>query len=296
MAEQKFNSTPFNLKPKKRCQSEVKTKENSLFEEMNMKNKETKQTSDTNGYPLSLSVRRQEENLYEEMNVKNKGTEQPSDTNDKQCACIKSCTSITICWGILLLIMALHIYFTTLLIHKNKDLLRSQLNWTNTSTAFETQIRDLIAENQNLTEQIKLMKMELNLGPEKACKACQEGWLTFESNCYAINDAEPHEQKTWKEARENCKGKISELAVVINAAEKKYISDKSWKSSGENGYWIGLRAEGGKWTWVDGSYLTDNSWIQQPPSDGLCVISVQNEGFKSVNCDQKKQWICKKRL
>ncbi|XP_014186469.2 asialoglycoprotein receptor 1-like [Haplochromis burtoni] len=295
MAEQKFNNTPVNLKPKKRCQSEVKTKENSMFEEMNMKNKETKQTSDTNGYPLSLSVRRQEENLYEEMNVKNKGTEQPSDTNDKQCACIKFCTSVTICWGILLLIMALHIYFTTLLIHKNKDLLRSQLNWTNTSTAFETQIRDLIAENQNLTEQIKLMKMELNLGPEKACKACQEGWLTFESNCYAINDAEPHEQKTWKEARENCKGKISELAVVINAAEKKYISDKSWKSSGENGYWIGLRAEGGKWTWVDGSYLTDNSWIQQPPSDGLCVISVQNEGFKSVNCDKKKQWICKKR-
>lgn len=33
------------------------------------------------GYPLSLSVRRQEENLYEEMNVKNKGTKQPSDTN-----------------------------------------------------------------------------------------------------------------------------------------------------------------------------------------------------------------------
>lgn len=55
---------------------------------------------------------------------------------------------------------------------------------------------------------------------EKACKACQEGWLPFESNCYAINDAEPHEQKTWKEARENCKGKISDLAVVINAAEK----------------------------------------------------------------------------
>ncbi|XP_039886524.1 CD209 antigen-like protein E [Simochromis diagramma] len=296
MAEQKFNNTPFNLKPKKRCQSEVKTKENSVFEEMNMKHKETKQTSDTNGYPLSLSVRRQEENLYEEMNVKNKGTKQPSDTNDKQCACIKSCTSVTICWGILLLIMALRIYFTTLLIHKNKDLLRSQLNWTNTSTAFETQIRDLIAENQNLTEQIKLMKMELSLGPEKACKACQEGWLPFESNCYAINDAEPHEQKTWKEARENCKGKISDLAVVINATEKKYISDKSWNSSGENGYWIGLRAEGGKWTWVDGSYLTDNSWIQQPPSDGLCVISVQNEGFKSVNCDQKKQWICKKRL
>ncbi|XP_063340982.1 C-type lectin domain family 2 member D-like [Pelmatolapia mariae] len=243
------------------------------------------------------------------MNMKNKETKQTSDTNDKQCACIKSCTAVTACWGILLLIMALRIYFTTLLIHKNEDLMRSQLNWTNTSTACETQIRDLTAENQNLTEQIKLMKKELSLGPgqcsvdaycpkennNKACKPCQEGWIPFESNCYAINNAEPHEQKTWEEARKNCKGKISDLAVVINAAEKKYISDKSWKSSGEKGYWIGLRVEGGKWKWVDGSYLTDNSWIQQPPSDGLCVISVKNEGFKSVSCDKKKQWICKKR-
>ncbi|XP_005466427.1 C-type lectin domain family 4 member G isoform X3 [Oreochromis niloticus] len=252
MAEQRFTNGSVNLKAKKRSQSE--------------------------GYPLSLSVRMQEENLYEEMNVKNRGTKQTTDTNDKRCACIKSCTSVTACWGILLLITALRIYFTTLLIHKNEDLMRSQLNLT--------------AEIQNLTEQIKLMKKELSLCPEKAC---QEGWLPFESSCYAINDAKPHEQKTWEEARKNCKGKISDLAVVINAAEKKYISEKSWGSSGNKGYWIGLRVEGGKWKWVDGSYLTDNSWIQQPPSDGLCVISVENQGFKSVSCDKKNQWICKKR-
>uniref|UniRef100_A0A669EUB2 C-type lectin domain-containing protein n=1 Tax=Oreochromis niloticus TaxID=8128 RepID=A0A669EUB2_ORENI len=263
MAEQRFTNGSVNLKAKKRSQSE--------------------------GYPLSLSVRMQEENLYEEMNVKNRGTKQTTDTN-----------------------------VTTLLIHKNEDLMRSQLNLT--------------AEIQNLTEQIKLMKKELSLCPEKAC---QEGWLPFESSCYAINDAKPHEQKTWEEARKNCKGKISDLAVVINAAEKvmrlwlistnlihknifsfdliyfvsqcflsisnnfiflqKYISEKSWGSSGNKGYWIGLRVEGGKWKWVDGSYLTDNSWIQQPPSDGLCVISVENQGFKSVSCDKKNQWICKKR-
>ncbi|XP_035764018.1 C-type lectin domain family 17, member A-like [Neolamprologus brichardi] len=205
--------------------------------------------------------------------------------------------------------MALRIYFTTLLIHKNKDLLRSQLNWTNTSTAFETQIRDLIAENQNLTEQIKLMKMELSLGPgqysvdaycpkennKKACKACQEGWLTFESNCYAINDAEPHEQKTWREARENCKGKISNLAVVINAAEKKTVSEKSWRYNGNKGYWIGLRVEDGKWKWLDGRDAANSAWIDQPPSDSHCAISVQDQGFKSVSCNETNRWICKKK-
>uniref|UniRef100_A0A3B4G0B3 C-type lectin domain-containing protein n=1 Tax=Pundamilia nyererei TaxID=303518 RepID=A0A3B4G0B3_9CICH len=230
------------------------------------------------------------------MNVKNKGTKQPSDTNDKQCACIKSCTSVTICWGILLLIMALRIYC------------ESQLNWTNTSTAFETQIRDLIAENQNLTEQIKLMKMELSLGPgqcsvdaycpeennKKVCNTCQEGWLHFESNCYAINDAELGEKKTWEEAQENCKGKISDLAVVINATEKKTVSEKSWKYENK-GYWIGLRVEDGIWKWLDGRNLTNISWMNQPPSDGHCAISVQNQGFKSVRCAEKNRWICKKK-
>uniref|UniRef100_A0A3Q0RDP6 C-type lectin domain-containing protein n=1 Tax=Amphilophus citrinellus TaxID=61819 RepID=A0A3Q0RDP6_AMPCI len=186
----------------------------------------------------------------------------------------KSCPSVAASLGILLLITVLHIYFTILLICKN-----------------EKQITNLTAENKNIREKNEKLWNSLLMLP---FKPCEKGWLPFESGCYAINNAELPEHKTWDEARENCKGKISDLAVVINAAEKTYLSDNSWGSSGNKGYWIGLRVKDGKWKWVDGSDLTDNSWIRQPPSDGLCAISVQNQGFKSVHCNNKNQWICKK--
>ncbi|KAM9353709.1 C-type lectin domain family 4 member G-like [Symphorus nematophorus] len=129
----------------------------------------------------------------------------------------------------------------------------------------------------------------------RQCEPCQKGWLLSQSSCYAINDAESDHQKTWDEARENCKGRISDLAVIDNQDDKTFISDNSWRSSGTKGYWIGLRAEDGKWKWVDGTNLTETSWIQQQrPTDGHCAISVHNEGWKSVNCGEKQMWICGK--
>uniref|UniRef100_A0A3Q0RHI5 C-type lectin domain-containing protein n=1 Tax=Amphilophus citrinellus TaxID=61819 RepID=A0A3Q0RHI5_AMPCI len=170
----------------------------------------------------------------------------------------------------------------------------------------------LEAEKKNLTEKIHHMKTSWKepsvsqsqwsidaycpkQNNSRQCKPCQKGWLDVQSSCYAINDAETSKQKTWEEAREDCRGKISDLVVVIDAAEKKNVTDNSWGSSGNKGYWIGLRAEGGKWKWVDGSDLTNNSWIQQPPSDGLCAISVQTQGFKPVSCGEENRWICKKK-
>ncbi|XP_030605049.1 C-type lectin domain family 4 member G-like [Archocentrus centrarchus] len=242
-------------------------------------------------YPLILSVT-EVETVYEEMIMENKATE--PDKNDKKSAFTKSCPSVAASLGILLLIMVLRIYFTTLLIRKNE---KQITNLTAENKNIREKNEKLAEEEKNLREQIQHMNTtwkELCVSRERLCKPCEKGWLPFESGCYAINNAEHPEHKTWDEARENCKGKISDLAVVINAAEKTYLSDNSWGSSGNKGYWIGLRVKDGKWKWVDGSDLTDNSWIRHPPSDGLCAISVQNQGFKSVHCNNKNQWICKK--
>ncbi|XP_006810678.1 C-type lectin domain family 17, member A-like [Neolamprologus brichardi] len=173
---------------------------------------------------------------------------------------------------------------------------------------------ELEAEKKNLTDQIQNMTTlwnELNVSRaqwsidaycpknknnnNRQCIICQDGWLSFQSGCYAINDAQSPNQKTWEGARDDCIGKISDLAVLNNETEKSYISGNSWWNSRNRPYWIGLRVEDGNWKWVDGRNLTNSAWIPESPTDGQCAISVRNPGFKSVNCTEKNQWICKKK-
>ncbi|XP_039660905.1 asialoglycoprotein receptor 1-like [Perca fluviatilis] len=209
----------------------------------------------------------------------------------------------------------------------NNNLTVQLSNLTQNYTVSESKITNLNAEVQNLravnqqletqrnnlTEEIQNMETDWNkliiiqaqwsidaYCPKtndvsvRVCKACQNGWLPKESkatNCYAYNNAKAPDQKTWEEARENCRGKGSDLAVVHNEEEK---DELYYYSKGTDGYWFGLRAEGGRWKWIDGSDLTVSYWTPQlPPTDGQCVMSVQNVGWRSVSCAEKKQWICK---
>ncbi|XP_039475817.1 C-type lectin domain family 17, member A-like, partial [Oreochromis aureus] len=223
----------------------------------------------------------------------------------KKSSCNKSFPSLATCWGILLLIMLLRIYFSTVL---EKHI----TNLTAETQMLKKKNEELETEKKNLTEKIQQMTTswnELNVSRaqwsidaycpkennNRKCNPCQRVWDHVESSCYAINDANRVQWKTWEEARENCRGKISDLAVVINEEEKKTVSEKSWTYDDNKGYWIGLRVEDGKWKWLDGRNLTSSSWIDQPPSDGHCAISVKDQGFKSVSCNEKNRWICKKK-
>ncbi|XP_005952065.1 C-type lectin domain family 4 member G-like [Haplochromis burtoni] len=194
-------------------------------------------------------------------------------------------------------------------------------NLTRDSTLFKKQLaenqelkkknEELETEKKNLTEIIQQMTTqwnELNVSRaqwsidaycpksnnNRECKICQAGLLSFQSGCYAINNPEAPKQKTWKGARDDCIGKISDLAVLNNETEKGYISGDTWWNSGNSAYWIGLRVEDGNWKWVDGSNLTNSTWISGSPTDGQCAISVF-KGFKSVSCTEKNRWICKKK-
>ncbi|KAI4811208.1 hypothetical protein KUCAC02_014125, partial [Chaenocephalus aceratus] len=128
---------------------------------------------------------------------------------------------------------------------------------------------------------------------DKKCKPCQKGWSLTQPSCYAYNNAQPPIKKTWEEAQEDCRGNNSDLAVAHDSEEKEAIKDKSF---GPNGFWIGLRVEDGKWKWVDGSDLTE-SWISVPdPVDGRCAWFYKNiNGWYSVSCGEKRQWICQKK-
>ncbi|XP_045898343.1 C-type lectin domain family 12 member B-like [Micropterus dolomieu] len=239
---------------------------------------------------------------------------------------------VACCLGILCVILLLGII--AVCVYKNQNLTSQNTKLSAENHNLTSQKMKLESQRNNLTEQIRNMETkwnELNVSraqwsidaycpkpqnqtiiiiilqrsnvvywlvsvvSDRQCKACQIGWLPSQSSCYVINDPDVSGQKTWEEAREDCRGKISDLVVIVDQTEKTFINDKSWGSSGTKGYWIGLRAEDGKWKWVNGSVLTENSWIQQPATNGQCVISVQREGWKSVSCGARNRWICKKK-
>ncbi|XP_069031044.1 snaclec A9-like [Embiotoca jacksoni] len=201
---------------------------------------------------------------------------------------------------------------TSVISENNAELTAEKINLEKQNQELKTQNQELEMEKRNLTNQIKDMEAkgnELNISraqwsidaycPRKDgarhCNSCQPGWNLFQSSCYVVFDYKNStDWKTWEEARELCKIRSSDLVVVDNAEEKKYVSDNSWKSSGNKRYWIGLKAEDGKWKWVNGSDLADSSWIENP-TDGHCEISVKNEGLKSVNCTNRNKWICEQK-
>nr|XP_046256423.1 C-type lectin domain family 12 member B isoform X4 [Scatophagus argus]XP_046256424.1 C-type lectin domain family 12 member B isoform X5 [Scatophagus argus]XP_046256425.1 C-type lectin domain family 12 member B isoform X6 [Scatophagus argus] len=203
--------------------------------------------------------------------------------------------------------------------HNNLTVLFDNLNQS--YAALESKVSNLTAEIQelktqrnNLTETIQDMETqwtESNVSraqwsidaycPKvkggvsvRKCNSCQSGWTSFQSSCYAINNAKLNNQKTWAEAQANCRQKVSHLAVISNNTEKAFVINHSWDGLG---YWIGLRVEEGKWKWVDGRDLTEDFWKpqqQQPPTEGHCAVSFEKGGLKSANCTERYGWVCQK--
>uniref|UniRef100_A0A3P9Q1X9 C-type lectin domain-containing protein n=1 Tax=Poecilia reticulata TaxID=8081 RepID=A0A3P9Q1X9_POERE len=206
------------------------------------------------------------------------------------------------CFGTLCVILVLIIIGVSL---KNTITMLTAENHNLTSLNEE-----LKEQRKNLTEIIETWN-ELNVSraqwsidqycPTKngvrSCTSCQNGWNYQISSCYAYNDAKLPQQTNWEGAREDCKTKNSDLTVVSDKAEKVMEEQFQWiKNVNINGYWIGLRAEGGKWKWINGSDLTDQAWIQQQnATDGQCVTSLQTREWTSVSCTERNAWICEKK-
>ncbi|CAK6983267.1 C-type lectin domain family 10 member A-like, partial [Scomber scombrus] len=121
-------------------------------------------------------------------------------------------------------------------------------NLTKEYNVSEMKINKLTAENQelktqmeDLTEQIKNIANNFTVAQQiidtycpikdenRQCKPCLQGWEYHHTSCYAVNNPDKEAyQKTWEEAQEYCRGKNSDLAVIVNEAEKKFIRDNSW--------------------------------------------------------------------
>ncbi|CAN9514442.1 unnamed protein product [Ophioblennius macclurei] len=169
--------------------------------------------------------------------------------------------------------------------------------------------QDLEAQRRNLTEKLQEVEKasnELNVsraqwavdqyccGQGRRCEPCQRGWIHRQSQCYEVNDPPTKNRKTWEEAREDCRRKMSDLVVINDDAERWKVSDLSRNSQDQNGYWIGLRAMNRTWKWVDGTEPSPRS-VDADPVEGQCVISVQPRKWQIVSCDRKMRWICEKK-
>ncbi|XP_024865877.1 C-type lectin domain family 17, member A-like [Kryptolebias marmoratus] len=129
---------------------------------------------------------------------------------------------------------------------------------------------------------------------ERQTDYCQSGWLHFQSSCYMIGKSS--DQKTWEEARDNCRQSYADLIVIGSEEEQDFIYKSSSAGLEAAKFWIGLRVEDGGWKWVNGKGLTDNYWLQPPTEEHHCAISTkQTNGWKSVSCDVKNAWICQKK-
>ncbi|XP_068586013.1 natural killer cells antigen CD94-like isoform X2 [Cebidichthys violaceus] len=215
-------------------------------------------------------AKKEEETVYDEVHSF-KRTEQTADTNaDKRAnSRRRPYQQLACCLGILCVILLLGLIAVSYI----------QSRITNRTTQNQDKLNVSRAQWS-----IDAYCPKINNG--RRCKACQYGWKLNKSSCYLIHNVNSSDQITWKEARENCSRKNAELAVVQNQQEKDVINGYN------GGNWIGLRVEDGKWKWIDGTELTQTSWIEAP-TEGHCAVSVKTQGWKSVRCDKRRRWICK---
>ncbi|XP_051263156.1 C-type lectin domain family 12 member B isoform X11 [Dicentrarchus labrax] len=295
MAEEEVNYASVVFKAKNNSPPEAKKEEDIVYDEVKVRSETTQQTGDTDASAGFLPDKKANNRRR----------------RYQQLAC---CLGV-LCVILLLGVIAVCVYQSkiTNLTAENQNLKTQNQNLTTQNQNLKTQNQELKTQKKNLEEKIQDMETkqnELNVsraqwsinaycplksgGSERQCVPCQNGWNNFQSGCYAFNNPEPAGQKPWDEAREDCKGKSSDLVVITDEQEKSYISN--WYSRSGH-FWIGLRVEDGKWKWVDGSDLTEESWKPQPPpTEGHCATFVQNRGLiKSVNCSDKHQWICEQK-
>ncbi|XP_056261903.1 asialoglycoprotein receptor 1-like isoform X2 [Pseudoliparis swirei] len=200
---------------------------------------------------------------------------------------------IAACWLVLVLILGLRLHFTSVISENDAKLKADNLN-------LKTQNQDL-KRQRNTIQDMETNWTELNISraqwsidtycihnAEGKCEACRKGWSLNQKSCYVTINPNPPGGKTWTEAREYCRERNADFPVVLTEDGKNIIDKYSY---GDVGDWIGLRVEDGKWKWIDGTELNQTSW-NGPPVDGHCAVSTQGEGWSSVSCDLRKQWIC----
>ncbi|XP_053157113.1 killer cell lectin-like receptor subfamily B member 1B allele C [Hemicordylus capensis] len=173
--------------------------------------------------------------------------------------------------------------------------------------AFQTrQLRDLLekaspsegptngSRNHNSLENVTHLRQFVcktnnsNITEDSSCKLCPQNWFLHADKCYWISKKKQY----WRKSKEDCRAKLSHLAVIQNQEELAFIGNIS---RGYSLLWIGLEVTlfpARNWTWVNGS-SSDGKLLQNlGPAEANCCGQLNGKKIIPQPCNTMAMWIC----
>uniref|UniRef100_A0A3Q3J2A0 C-type lectin domain-containing protein n=1 Tax=Monopterus albus TaxID=43700 RepID=A0A3Q3J2A0_MONAL len=166
--------------------------------------------------------------------------------------------------------------------------------------------KDYEKHSDKIQMEIAALKSHMPMIRE-GCRHCLPGWTFMNSVCYYFAFSEALSRRSWQDAREFCKKRGADLAVIDSREKNLAVSNliNSYQDSSraivQSGFWIGLRdvEDEGIWKWLDGTRLTEGFWNDGEPNnngDEDCAATYPRRNmFKAWNdapCNHDLKWIC----
>ncbi|XP_077048329.1 hepatic lectin-like, partial [Agelaius phoeniceus] len=128
------------------------------------------------------------------------------------------------------------------------------------------------------------------------CGADSREWEYFSGNCYYFSLA----RLSWERARERCRERRADLAVVGSFAEQQFLMSRARNER----FWIGLtdRNSEGNWEWVDGTDYKSSFtfWREGEPNDSGknedCAHLWISGKWNDVHCTFECFFVCERPL
>ncbi|XP_067401787.1 killer cell lectin-like receptor subfamily F member 1 [Emydura macquarii macquarii] len=121
------------------------------------------------------------------------------------------------------------------------------------------------------------------------CKLCPADWRLHGDKCYWVS----RENKMWNESRADCSARGSQLLVIWDREELKFLKDLT---QGSKKFWVRLSVPSPQkaWAWLDGSRLDLSTFPWLGQAEGNRCGSVKGNQIGSESCSSVFQWICQR--